>query len=198
MSQAFIAGSGAEKQAASGKAQIRTDGLGLKADSAKARVQAEAPLAGYKTVNKYSLQMTEAARESVFKQIAIRLNPEGGEFLMRLDPPELGKLNLQMTVENHGQMRLLITAERSDLASLLERHMAELEQELAKQGITVTGSEVRHDDGKGTAETKDNSGSDFALNGENAANEDDSQQSQTHLIRPGVGFITADSLDFWA
>ncbi len=198
LSQAFVAGSGADKQAGAGNAQTRADGLGLKAESSSSRIRNESPLAGYKTVNKYSLQMTEAARESVFKQIAMRLTPEGGELMMRLDPPELGKINLQMTVEKQGQMRLVITAERSDLAALLEKHMAELEQELQKQGITVTGSEVRHDDGQGNAQSKDGFGDLFSLNREDSANEEESQQNQFNQIRPGDGFITADSLDFWA
>lgn len=199
LSPSAVINSTQQGQSNTGPNIIQSDGLALKDIGAKTRAQVNSPFAGYKTVNKYSLRFAEAARESVFKQIAIRLKADGGDMLLRLDPPELGKLDLRMQIENHNQMRLVIRVERPEMLAMLEKHMAELEQDLQRQGIIIIGTEVRQFDQQGASEAQNNfrQGLQDELGGD-ANEEENTTIKQLDMIRPGVGFITADSLDFWA
>lgn len=88
-------------------------------------------------------QLLEQARDSVFKQIMMKVNSEGGEVRMRLEPPDLGQLDLRMTVEGGNKLSLTISADRQDINSLLQRHLDELKQALEQSGLEITGAEVQ-------------------------------------------------------
>ena len=148
---------------------------------------------GYATRNAKSMQLLEQARDSVFKQILMKLTDGGGEMRMRLSPPDLGQLDLRMTVEGGNKLTLMIAAERNDMAQLLQRHIDELKGTLQENGLEVTGAEVQ---------TRE----DFERQ-QSAADADDDASATPSLndIAEDVasapqqrGYITADGLDFWA
>ena len=147
---------------------------------------------GYATRNAKSMQLLEQARDSVFKQILMKLTDGGGEMRMRLSPPDLGQLDLRMTVEGGNKLTLMIAAERNDMAQLLQRHLDELKGTLQENGLEVTGAEVQ---------TRE----DFERQQSAADNDDASATPSPNDIAEDVvsapqqrGYITADGLDFWA
>lgn len=146
--------------------------------------------ASYRTLNQQSVELLEQARDSVFKQILLKLGKDGsGEMRMRLEPPDLGELDLHLQVDKQGQLRLSIGAERSDLQQLLQRHLGELEQTLRQHGFAVTHTEVRTQaDGRGGRGDR----SEAASAGGAAIDE-----GEPAAAPAPQGFITAQGLDFW-
>jgi flagellar hook-length control protein FliK len=93
-------------------------------------------------VDPSTARVVEQARASIFKQIALRLGEESSELRMRLDPPELGQLDLHLVSDQSGGMRLHLFAERPEVTQALERHLHELQRALAEQGITVSEASI--------------------------------------------------------
>lgn len=158
-----------------------------------ARTTPIARAASYKSLGKQALQLSEQARDSVFKQILWRVRPEGGEARFLLDPPELGRVDLRVVVEN-GALRLAIATERADLAAALQRHMGELGDALAARGLAVADAHVRARDGRsaewGTRRE--------AWRGARRATEDDPLDEDLPALAPMRRFVRAEGLDFWA
>lgn len=151
-----------------------------------------AATAGYRTWNAQSMQLLEQARDSVFKQILLKLGKDGGEMRLRLDPPEFGQLDLRLVVEQGNQLRLSIGAERPELQAWLQRHLDELKQSLQQAGLDVTHADVH-------AQTDASGGHaswqrDTSAFGGNAA--DDHEPAAPSLA--AAGWTTAQGLDFWA
>lgn len=156
----------------------------------RANFSAERTQPGYRTINKATVQMAEAARDSVFRQIAMRINGQGGEMRVLLDPPEIGQLDLHMVVEKGGTVHLSLIAERPELALILEKHMAELKQTLQVQGLSIGNTEVR-----AQREGTRNPGRPDELTHRNTESEEGDDLSPAGLRR--AGYITAEGLDFW-
>lgn len=148
----------------------------------------ETGTSGYRIWNPRTLQLAEQSRDSLFRQIVMRLGSEGGEVRMLLDPPELGRLDLTMQVEPSGNVRLSILAERPELAGLLEKHMPELRAALTAQGLGVTHAEVRsHDRARREGP--------WPEPGIGGADHDEPEVAQAGHLH--AGYVTADGLDFW-
>lgn len=147
---------------------------------------------GYATKSAHSMQLLEQARDSVFKQILMKLTDGGGEMRMRLSPPDLGQLDLRMTVEGGNKLTLVIGAERGDMAQLLQRHLEELKSTLQENGLEVTGAEVQ------TRDDFEREQADAGDAGDAASHaSDDFAEDAASAPRPR-GYVTADGLDFWA
>ena len=144
----------------------------------------------YSAKSQAQAQMLEQARDSVFKQILMKLNSEGGEVRMRLEPPDLGQLDLRMTVEGGNKLSLQISADRQDINQLLQRHLDELKQTLQASGLEITGAEVQT-----RSEFDSQQAQRDASNGEVAANDIPDSTESAPRTR---GYITAEGLDFWA
>ncbi|MGC6489536.1 MAG: flagellar hook-length control protein FliK, partial [Planctomycetota bacterium] len=145
---------------------------------------------GYATKSARSMQLLEQARDSIFQQILMKLTAGGGEMRMRLSPPDLGQLDLRMTVEGGNKLTLLIGAERSDMAQLLQRHIEELKGALQENGLEVTGAEVQTRDDFERQQAADDDGAPAHHTDDIAEDADSAPRAR--------GYITADGLDFWA
>jgi flagellar hook-length control protein FliK len=145
---------------------------------------------GYRTLNKATVQMAEAARDSVFRQIALRMNGEGGEMRVLLNPPELGRLDIHMIVEKSGMVHLSLAAERPELALILEKHVGELKQALEAQGLSIGNTEIRGRE----EQLQDRDGWGKSSSGDEQS--DDGEDWTAAAFRR-AGYITAEGLDFW-
>ena len=145
--------------------------------------------AGYATRSVRSAEMLEQARDSVFKQILMKLNNDGGEVRMRLQPPDLGELDLRMTVEGGNKLTLAIAAERHDMMQLLQRHLDALKQALQAGGLEIAGAEVQ----TRSEFERGQHGGELADGGSegNESSEDAASDPRTR------GYVTAEGLDFW-
>lgn len=79
----------------------------------------------------------------VLRGLSTMVNQRGGSLTMRLDPPELGQLRVQMTVMQ-GVVNAEFRASTPQAQQLLERNMALLRAALEGQGMTVERLTVSH------------------------------------------------------
>jgi len=154
--------------------------------------QAPAVAAGYRANGKVSAELLDQARDSVFKQILMKLTDGGGEMRVRLEPPDLGELDLHVLVEHGNQMNLRIAADRSEVAELLQRHLPELCSALQASGLQIADAQVQ---------TRSDRGAGFTGNGAFAGG--DSDLTDHDLVTASSaplrgGWISAEGLDFWA
>lgn len=147
---------------------------------------------GYRTSAKTSVVLLDQARDSVFKQILMKLTNGGGEMRVRLEPPDLGELDLHMLVENGNKMSLWIGAERPEVTQLLQNHLAELRQTLQAAGLEVTDAQVQTRDDRGGAGRPTHEGRGNRADGK----QDDQHDNDTRSLQRR-GYVTAEGLDFW-
>ena len=139
-----------------------------------------------------TLRAAEAARNSVIKQIAIRLNGERSDMRVQLDPPELGRLDIRLVVEKGAVLQLNIAAERPEVAMMLDKHMSELRQVLADQGLDLSKAEVH----TGLFDQKEHGWGSGSHSGRGAAADANNEFENAPRGRH-VGYMTAEGLDFF-
>jgi flagellar hook-length control protein FliK len=188
------AGNAAERTAAvggvrSGNAPTRAIAASELRPTAPSRAPAVA--ASYRTSGTATAEMLEQARDSVFKQILLKLNGDGGEMRLRLQPPDLGELDLRLVVDNGNRLNLTLAADRPELAELLTRHLDELKQSLQQAGLEIGGATVQ----TRSEFARDQQQRDAAPDSGFAAN-DDADDPTTPRVR--TNWISATGLDFWA
>jgi len=77
--------------------------------------------------------LVEHAAE-VLRQIRLALNPSAKRVVVDLNPEELGRLTIKMTMQD-GRVSALVRAESPQTLELLERHLPELRAALAEGGV---------------------------------------------------------------
>lgn len=93
------------------------------------KVAAQTPSAG-PTVPVHALAVTIAARAASGVT----------RFDIRLDPPELGRIDVQLTVDREGHVRSRLVVEKQETLDLLQRDQRSLERALSQAGLR-TGEE---------------------------------------------------------
>jgi flagellar hook-length control protein FliK len=76
---------------------------------------------------------------------------ESGEsrFEIRLDPAELGKLDISMTVSDDGHVQAVVRAERPETLDMLQRDARVLENQLRQSGLNVDSGSLNFSLGGG-------------------------------------------------
>jgi flagellar hook-length control protein FliK len=189
---ALLAGGGAVAAGATARTTAPADGRAIvdglqQAKSVLLRTSAATP--GYRTLSPKNLEMLEQARDSVFKQILVKLDRTGGEMRVRLEPPDLGELDLHLKVDG-SNLTLSIGTGRDDLTKMIADNLHELRQSLQQNGLQVTEAEVHTRQGAGDQRREEPQHRQQAT-----AGDDDGQAAITSLH--GKGYITAEGLDFW-
>ena len=67
--------------------------------------------------------------------IAARAQSGSNQFDIRLDPPELGRIDVRLDVDRDGQVTTHMTAERPDTLQLLQSQQPQIEQALQQAGL---------------------------------------------------------------
>jgi len=70
--------------------------------------------------------------------IAARAQAGTNQFAIRLDPPELGRIDVRLDVDRNGQVTSHVTVDRADTLQLLQTHQPQLEQALQQAGLKTT------------------------------------------------------------
>ncbi|MGE3173682.1 MAG: flagellar hook-length control protein FliK [Planctomycetota bacterium] len=155
--------------------------------------QPAAPAAapGFRTLTPHALQLDEQARDSVFKQILFKLGKDTSEMRLRLDPPELGEIDLHLVVEKGNTLRLSIATDRADLRELLQSGLGQLEKALRDSGLSVAHAEVH------TRQQGRGDGGQDARNGGFAADARTNDSDAAPVAPPKAGWIAGTGLDFW-
>jgi hypothetical protein len=71
--------------------------------------------------------------------IAIQAQSGKNRFEIRLDPPELGRIDVQLNVDSHGTVSSRLVVERPDTLSLLVRDAPQLQRALQDAGLSTAG-----------------------------------------------------------
>lgn len=150
------------------------------------------PLAGYRSLQPGTLRLAEQARDSVFRQVALRVMDGGSQLRVLMDPPELGHLDLRMSIDKSGLMRLSIGAERPEMVLMLDKHMHELRQSLSSHGLSLAQTDVHAQHGRrdaqGAFETMDHH-----------RHEDGAEEGINESPAALSGFESmGDSIEWWA
>lgn len=118
------------------------------------------------------------------------------ELSVQLDPPELGRLQIQLSYEKGEPMKVHLLAEKQDTLSLLQRDSHALKAALDQAGVQMDGSSLSFDLASGDQSfnqllggSQDQNGrrdgSSFSLNGGDSMSIDTS----THIIDTRMDFI---------
>jgi hypothetical protein len=67
--------------------------------------------------------------------IAAHAQAGSNQFDIRLDPPELGRIDVQLNVDNNGQVTSHITVDRPETLTLLQSQQPQLERALEQAGL---------------------------------------------------------------
>jgi flagellar hook-length control protein FliK len=82
-------------------------------------------------------------------EIARRVGAGGEELVIRLDPAELGRINIRMAVNEHGQLRAIVAADAPAVLDALRSDISELNRALEQAGIRTDSQSFRFDRGAG-------------------------------------------------
>lgn len=101
------------------------------------------------------------AATQVAREIVRQFNGETTTFEMRLDPPELGRVEVRLEVTRDHRVTAVVAADNPQALTELARHARELEQTLQSAGLELTDNGLSFDlrqGGEGDAEAGDGSG----------------------------------------
>ncbi|MCI4664452.1 MAG: flagellar hook-length control protein FliK [Neomegalonema sp.] len=109
---------------------------GVVGDLVRERVESAAPSGA--TAAMFGGRGAEAARAAA-SQIgsAVLKRGDNTRLEITLDPPELGKVRLEMSFNEAGKVSVMVQAERGDTLDLLRRHSDELAKELKEAGLSL-------------------------------------------------------------
>jgi len=133
-----------------------------------------------------------ATAGAVAVQIAHHVRAGSNRFEIRLDPPELGRVDVRLEIASDGKVQAHLSFERADALDTLQRDAKTLERALADAGLEPG------EDGL-TFSLKDNgadeSGQDSSEDGPAATPEDVDDADTVQNARVYAGHIRADGVD---
>ena len=158
-----------------------------RAEYTAARVRSAPSYSGF---DPRAVERLEAARDSIFRQIALRIGATSSEMRVVLTPPELGNLDVQVVVEKGGALRLSIVAERPEMVAMLDRHADELKQTLQARGFSDVQTHVQ----SGDTGRRQHAGTTH----HHGAPGQDSEPDNPAADLRRAGFTVGEGIDFWA
>ncbi|MGN6463146.1 MAG: flagellar hook-length control protein FliK [Pseudolabrys sp.] len=76
---------------------------------------------------------------AVAMEIVARAGAGKNRFEIRLDPPELGKIDVRLDIDKHGQVTSRLIVEKAETLDLLRRDAPQLERALQDAGLKTSG-----------------------------------------------------------
>jgi flagellar hook-length control protein FliK len=127
--------------------------------------------------------------DAVAVQMARKFESGETRFEIRLDPIELGKLDISMTVAEDGRVQAVVRAERPETLDMLQRDARVLENQLRQSGLNVDSNSLSFSLGGGNNQRSGFAGSmpNFSAGPGLAAEPDTAPAAATLLsVRDGV------------
>ncbi|MGB6537286.1 MAG: flagellar hook-length control protein FliK [Xanthobacteraceae bacterium] len=117
--------------------------------------------------------------------IAARAQAGSNRFDIRLDPPELGRIDVRLGVDSKGQVTSHVTVDRADTLQLLQSQQSQLQQALEQAGLKTAQNGLQ-----------------FTLRDQSFAGQNNSgsghQQSAAQLVIPDSDVAPVDSAQIYA
>jgi flagellar hook-length control protein FliK len=109
---------------------------GQQAQSPAAQVKTELGIVTPKAVHAaYQAPVQQINVPQVAFEIVRQFNHGNSRFQIRLDPPELGRIDVRMHVDGDGNVHARMTVERAETLDLMQRDQRSLEKALAQAGL---------------------------------------------------------------
>jgi flagellar hook-length control protein FliK len=121
---------GASGPSGTGAAKTTADGVPNFGFSLGATASSSAPTANAATTSPAAVPIAGLA-----VAIAARAQAGSNQFEIRLDPPELGRIDVHLDVDRDGQVTSHVTADRADTLALLQSQQPQLERALEQAGL---------------------------------------------------------------
>jgi flagellar hook-length control protein FliK len=133
-----------------------TTGQASQTTAATKTAAGEVPTVGFATANVAATATQSAAATTATNAttptasisglpvaIASRAQAGSSQFDIRLDPPELGHIEVQLNVDSSGQVTSHITADRQDTLNLLQNQQPQLQQALEQAGLKTSDNAMQ-------------------------------------------------------
>ena len=92
-----------------------------------------------------SAARTAPAASQVAREIVRRFDGENTRFELRLDPPELGRVEVRLEVSRDHRVTAIVAADSPQALAELARHARELEQTLQSAGLQLSDNGLSFD-----------------------------------------------------
>ncbi|PKH09447.1 flagellar hook-length control protein FliK [Moritella sp. Urea-trap-13] len=136
------------------------------------------------------------ASSELNEKIAIMAGKELQTATIRLDPAELGSMNIKLVVQN-DQINVTIQAQNNQSRDLLEQQMPRLREMLQQQGITLGDTQVQADSGQQQSGFQQSGQENGQKNSSNEANYAIDSQTEAPVTTP-YWQDSAKGVDFYA
>jgi flagellar hook-length control protein FliK len=133
-------------------------------------------------VNAEHLARSAPPAAQVAREIVRRFDGETTRFQLRLDPPELGRVEVKLEVTRDHKVTAVIAADSPQALTELARHARELEQNLQAAGLELSDNGLSFDLRQSREDTQDASGQ--GDRGGNSSADIDTIETQAPLARP--------------
>lgn len=90
-------------------------------------------------------------------EIAARASAGKNRFEIRLDPPELGKIDVRLDIDKHGHVTSRLIVEKAETLDLLRRDAPQLERALQDAGLKTSGDGLQFSLQQQTPQQRDDS-----------------------------------------
>jgi len=136
------------------------------------------------------------ATSELNEKIAIMAGKELQTATIRLDPAELGSMNIKLVVQN-DQINVTIQAQNNQSRDLLEQQMPRLREMLQQQGMTLGDTQVQADSGQQQSGFQQSRQENGQKNSNNEANYAIDSQTEAPVTTP-YWQDSAKGVDFYA
>jgi flagellar hook-length control protein FliK len=118
----------------------------------------------------------------VAREIVRRFDGESTRFELRLDPPELGRVEVKLEITRDHKVTAVIAADSPQALTELARHARELEQNLQAAGLELSDNGLSFDLRQSREDAQDANGD--GGRGDNSSADTDTVETQAPLARP--------------
>jgi flagellar hook-length control protein FliK len=145
-----------------GRAGVKTDGTGLPNFGFSVATTASSAADSGSTGTTSNAAAVPVAGLAV--AIAARAQNGSNQFDIRLDPAELGRIDVRLDVDRDGQVTTHVTADRADTLELLQNQQPQLQQALEQAGLKTADNGLQFTL-RDQSFTGQNNGSGYQTNG---------------------------------
>jgi flagellar hook-length control protein FliK len=110
-------------------------------------------------------------------EIAAQSNAGNSRFEIRLDPPELGRIDVRLEIDSDGHVKSRLIVERSETLDMLRRDAPQLERALQQAGLKTADNALE-----------------FSLRDQAPHRDDENQQNAARLVVPDEGAVPLDTI----
>lgn len=86
----------------------------------------------------YQAPVQQVNLPQVAFEVVRQFNQGSSRFQIRLDPPELGRIDVRMQIDGDGNLQARMTVERAETLDLMQRDQRQLEKALAQAGLDAS------------------------------------------------------------